>query len=216
MPRGERIIGHWHKRFESFSTSALDFYTRVEEAIVRREIPNVAFSRVEAKEAGVLSASRAYLRITRSQYNFDLCAAPFGKDYFFSWWLAMPVYDPLYFFAALGLIFPASMACFIATLFTWSAPFMLPFAYAGLLFVFGFLVRSGYFNEGRMLATPFFGKLYEKIFNPETYFRMDTEIMFREAVHAAVMEVVEETTSASGLELSEADRKAFAPEFLRT
>ena len=213
MPRIERIIGHWHKRFEGFSTSALDFYARVEEALVRREVPNVTFSRVEAKEAGVLSASRVYLRITRSQYNFDLCAAPFGKDYFFSWWLVTPVYDPLYFLAALGLIVPAAIVS--AVIYSWFAPLMIPFAYAGLLFLFGLLVRTGYFDEGRILATPFFGALYEKIFSPETYFRMDMEIMFREAVHAAVMEVVEETTSASGLELSEADRKAFAPEFAR-
>lgn len=50
MPRIERIIGHWHKRFKGFSTSALDFYTHVEEAIVRRVVVQL-LSRTRAPHA---------------------------------------------------------------------------------------------------------------------------------------------------------------------
>ena len=35
----------------------------------------------------MLSASREYLRIKHGDLVFDVCAAPFGKDFFISWWL---------------------------------------------------------------------------------------------------------------------------------
>jgi len=34
-----------------------------------------------------LSAKREYFRVQRKENIFDLCGAPFGKGYFFSWWL---------------------------------------------------------------------------------------------------------------------------------
>jgi len=43
-------------------------------------------SRVIWKEGSFLSADRKYLRIERKRYVCDICAAPFGKDFFFSFW----------------------------------------------------------------------------------------------------------------------------------
>ena len=34
-----------------------------------------------------MSASREYLRVQHKELVFDICAAPFGKDFFISWWL---------------------------------------------------------------------------------------------------------------------------------
>jgi hypothetical protein len=44
-------------------------------------------SRITWKEGGLLSAKREYLRVRRKEFVFDVCAAPFGKGFFFSWWL---------------------------------------------------------------------------------------------------------------------------------
>ncbi len=48
------------------------------------------------KEGGVLSAKREYLRIQRGNLAFDVCTAPHGSGYFFSWWMArVPAMHPL-------------------------------------------------------------------------------------------------------------------------
>jgi len=65
----------------------------------------------------------------------------------------------------------------------------------------GYLVRDGQLGteaEDIVLAIPFFGTLYERIFKPSTYYKADTTLMFQSVVHAAVLEVVEQLLSAKG------------------
>ncbi len=81
------VISHWYHLIENFQTPTMEFYTAVEQAIERRQIPDVKPSRVDWKEGGVFSAKREYLRIKRKEYIFDICGAPFGTGFFFSWWL---------------------------------------------------------------------------------------------------------------------------------
>jgi hypothetical protein len=55
---------------------------------------------------------------------------------------------------------------------------------------------------------PITGWLYGFIFRPQTYFNEDTAIMFRESVHHAVTEAIDQVTSAQGVRgLSEEGRK---------
>lgn len=82
------VISHWYMLMEDFETSGLDFYRAVEDALRERGVPDARVSRVEWKEGGLATAKREYLRIERSRVAFDICAAPFGTGYFFSWWLA--------------------------------------------------------------------------------------------------------------------------------
>lgn len=50
----------------------------------------------------------------------------------------------------------------------------------------------------------------------ETYYRIDTALMFQEAVHAAVLEVIDGMTSAKGIRgLSELDRKPILRSLVR-
>jgi len=49
-------------------------------------MPNVTLSRVTHSQSGIFSAKREYLRVVRNEYIFDICAAPFGNGFFFSWW----------------------------------------------------------------------------------------------------------------------------------
>ena len=81
------ILSHWHKLFESFQESPQQIYSQLEQAIDKREIPDVKISRISYPEAGALSARREYLRIRRKEHIFDICAAPFGTGFFISWWL---------------------------------------------------------------------------------------------------------------------------------
>lgn len=50
-------------------------------------MPNLQISRVKHNEFGFFSDARVYLRITRYELHFDVCAAPYGNTFFISWWL---------------------------------------------------------------------------------------------------------------------------------
>ncbi len=88
MPRGGKATSHWHALIDDFNTSALHFYQVVEEVVKGRDVPEVNFSRVEFKEGGFASAKREYLQIERGNVAFDICAATYGRSYFFSWWVS--------------------------------------------------------------------------------------------------------------------------------
>lgn len=138
-----RVISHWYRYVEGFSTSGLEFYALVEEAVTRRRLPGVTLSRVRFLEGGVFSAKREYLRVQREGVVFDICAAPYGRGgYFLSWRLAE--------------------------------------------------------LRGSLLARPIVW-LYQRLFRPKTYYRLDTALLFQEAVQAAVNEVLEGLLSEQGL-----------------
>ena len=81
-----RVLSHWYRYVEDFSTSGLEFYASVEAAVTRRGLPGVTLSRVRFLEGGIFSAKREYLRVQRERVVFDICAAPYGRGgYFFSW-----------------------------------------------------------------------------------------------------------------------------------
>lgn len=74
-----------HYTFEGLKFSTQEFYALSETFVNDKEIPGVVLSRVEHKMGGLLSAKREYLRVTYKEYFFDICAAPFAKDFFVSW-----------------------------------------------------------------------------------------------------------------------------------
>ena len=219
MPRApRRVLSNWQMLFEEFQTSALDFYTAVEEAVKRREAPDLEFSHVDWKEKGILSAKRTYLRVKRGRLNFDICAAPYGRGYFFSWWLAE---TPS--FAALGYFLLLILALGLGSIFIMgvfgqgleggcAALFLIAVLWVGGLpvglLLLGRAVAEGTFgDESAVLATPVLGPLYELVFNPFSYYRLDTAAMFQETVMRAVMEVVNGLRETQGIRaLSEAEQ----------
>ena len=82
-----KVLSHWSHFFRAFSMSSDDFYKELESTLKDHEMPNAIIERTRHKEGGMLSAAREYLRIKHSDIVFDVCAAPFGKDFFISWWL---------------------------------------------------------------------------------------------------------------------------------
>ncbi len=81
------VLSHWSHFFQSFALSSNSFYAELEQTLKGHEMPNAAITRTQHKEGGILSAAREYLRIKHGDIVFDVCAAPFGKDFFISWWL---------------------------------------------------------------------------------------------------------------------------------
>jgi len=199
------VFAHWHKVVPDFSTSPLEFYTALEAALAKREIPELTTSRIEYRESGVVSALRVYLRVRRKKLAFDVCAAPFGTGFFFSSWLTEPkksykawgCLSVLVLLALAGMILDKSgyLGCGVAFLLLLLALTIL---------VLG--VWQGWFlSEDILLDLPYLGPLYQYFFDPDTYYKEDTRIVYQEVVHAAVLEVVNETLTARGL-------RALAPE----
>lgn len=81
------VLAHWYTRFDAFAYSTQDFYDRLYEALAKRQMPDVAFTRRSYPEGHFLSAKRDYFEVKRGEHVFVLCAAPFGIDFFVSWWL---------------------------------------------------------------------------------------------------------------------------------
>lgn len=82
-----QVLSQWNTYFPFSTMSSNEFYSLVEGIIKEHSYPNVQISRKEHKEKGFFSASREYLRVQYGDLIFDICAAPFGKDFYVSWWL---------------------------------------------------------------------------------------------------------------------------------
>lgn len=82
--RKAEVFHHWVATVLGIHFSAQELYAKVETEVRARQWPGVQFMRVLHTEAGILSHKREYLRVVRQRQVFDLCAASFGKDYFFS------------------------------------------------------------------------------------------------------------------------------------
>jgi hypothetical protein len=81
------VLSHWSHFFQSFAMSSELFYAELQKTLQAHDMPHVQLSKTRHKEGGILSAGREYLRIKHGDIVFDVCAAPFGKDFFISWWL---------------------------------------------------------------------------------------------------------------------------------
>jgi hypothetical protein len=202
------VFAHWHKLVENFETSPLEFYEAVEAAVRKKEIPELRCSRVEYRESGILSAVRIYHRVQRKKLAFDVCAAPFGNGFFFSSWLTEPK-KSYKAWGCLGvLVFFALAYVVLKDMELKNLVVAVPF----VLVAFTVLVisaRGGWFlAEEIILNIPYLGNMYEHFFDPETYFKEDTRIMFQEMAHGAVLEAVDAVLQTKGLRaLAPEDRK---------
>jgi len=213
------VVSSWHQLIEEFQTSPQGFYQNLESVIERRSIPGLSYSRVIFSEHGLGTSQREYLRIRRGNLIFDVCAAPFGSGFFFSWWLSrrIPPWGPIY----IVLVTITALLLLRVLLAFLDASLILSILLTVLLYpLMLWLVTMGgretlpSFEEA-VLAVPVLGPLYYLTFRPVTYFQMDTAIMFRTAVHAAVLEVIDSLTEAKGVRaLSESERKPIMPGLL--
>lgn len=87
MATENSIVAHSSFHFEDLQLSSKDFYTSVEETLKHFEYPDLRISRVNLFQSGFTSGFREYLCIQHKEHRFYICAAPFGRSYFISWWL---------------------------------------------------------------------------------------------------------------------------------
>ena len=80
-------ISSWNNTVPDFQFSTEDFYKLLEAKIKERELPEVKTRTRNISQGGMFSKNRLYFEASRKDYIFHVCAAPYGKDYFFSWYL---------------------------------------------------------------------------------------------------------------------------------
>lgn len=186
------VLSHWHQSVEELNTSSLEFYDAVEKSIRAKNVAAIQLERVEVPEQGVFSAKRTYLAVTYGRLRFDICGAPFGTDFFFSWWLVRkaPGFHAVWGCTAL-VVLPLALIWLVASL-----GFVKGVFFAVLLLAIGFVLLAGVAPGGwsevedSLLATPVIGPLYGKFFKPVTYYSEDSRLMFEETVHRVVLEIV--------------------------
>lgn len=81
------IHGHSYRHFGDLQMSSKEFYANLEKTIREYQFPNVSCKPVAFWEGGLLSDQREYLRISYLEFRYHVCAAPFGRSFFVSWWL---------------------------------------------------------------------------------------------------------------------------------
>ncbi len=198
-----RVISNWSTLIEGFNTSALEFYKLVEEGVAKRQVPNVEFARKDIREGGILSAKREYLLVKRGKLTFAVCSAPFGTGQFFSWWLLeqLPRFAliiALAFFA----VQPIEILIFMRIAGVLGGLMLYTLVVVGVIGA----MSAGAFGDtaewdATIMAVPYLGTVYEKLFRPETYYVADTTAMFKASIQQAVREAMDQVTSSQGRRL---------------
>jgi len=78
---------HWSYLIPDFKYSTEEFYEKLKKGVVQNKIDKCQSRVVMEKEGNAFSASRKYFKISWKEYDFYMCAAPFGNGFFLSWWL---------------------------------------------------------------------------------------------------------------------------------
>lgn len=213
----ENVLSHWYVLMDNFQHSTTEFYDEVEKELAARQAPGLKISRVDFYEGSALSDKRTYLRLARERYAFDVCAAPFGREYFFSLrfvekprpgWIALLVIMALMFtlyqvFLRIGgviLIIAAVVAfgAFIIKSIQTTSPTTGKDGSAGQKNSTESVDILDF--DSFLLNFPILGEWYERL-RKETYHRLDTRMVYHTLITEIVKKKVEEVTAAKGVKL---------------
>jgi len=86
MATVDTIHTHGYQHFAELQLSSADFYKTLESMVKQFQYPDVTCKIEELREGGLLSAKRKYFTISWEYHKYLVCASPFGKSFFISWW----------------------------------------------------------------------------------------------------------------------------------
>jgi len=148
-------IGNWSHLFPDMQHDPNVFFELVENLLREKKVPEFYSKIITISEGGILSHNRLYLEVSRGDYIFHICAAPWGTGFFFSWWVRQKMSD----------------------------------------------------IDQLLILIPFAGARIVKMRQHQSYYKLDTDSMFRKSVHQCVLAAVDNLTSAKGIRgLSELER----------
>ncbi|MFT3784898.1 MAG: hypothetical protein QM770_01870 [Tepidisphaeraceae bacterium] len=159
-------------------------------------------SHVTRKEGGPLSDRREYLRLERQHAIFDVCGAPFGTGFFVSEWVGKRKLR----FVRLLLALVAISGALLAIRYM-QYPRMRPheinlaLSAIGVLILACFVVAiwQGSGLDDLLMRMPGVRFFYARFFRRPSYYRKDLECVYRAAVHAAVLQVIDEIGKPPGV-----------------
>lgn len=208
------MFGLWKKRkpeeirpptyalIEGFQTSTDAFYRSIEGELTARKVPGLDLERIDYHEGGILSSKRDYLRMRRERLTFDLCSAPFGTSWFFSYRFCeipapLPLWQLLVVLAAIAALASAYAALFGAI---WGCAIIGMTALGFALLVRNALTLGLEDFDAWLLTVPILGRVYEGLLRKETFFRQDTRFMYAEMVERIIQAKIKEVTASEGIE----------------
>ena len=78
---------NWNTLIDNFDFSTEEFYKHFKKELLSHGVSGITTSSVSLHEGSLLSSRRRYIRVSWKDYQYDICAAPFGEGFFISWWL---------------------------------------------------------------------------------------------------------------------------------
>jgi hypothetical protein len=197
------VVEHWYSLVPSQNFSSKEFYEHIEAAVKAQEVPALAASRIDLSEGGALSAKREYLRFKRERLTFDVCAAPVGINYFFSYrFYAEPAVVKAWQILAAMLILGALFVASIRFVDLILGPFLLLIACGYLVWLMRSAVGMGLRDlDSSLLNLPILGPIYEAYFRKDSYYRQDVRIAYCSIVSGIVKQEVARITGEKGVKL---------------
>ncbi len=201
--REAEVLNHWIAAAENFQCQPTEFYKDIELAVKERCLPGLEMTRVEFAEGGALSHKRTYLRMIRERLVFDICAAQFGNGSFFSCRMAqIPVVVHLtqLLIMIVGLLIVLYLSMRFVGVFL--GPIVLMALLLGACYVLRNAVAMGLRDlDTALIQSPLFGAIYEAWFRKETYYRVDTRLIYLDTVSNIVKKLAEDVTGQKGVKL---------------
>jgi len=78
----------WHHSLMNFNYAPLTFYSNLRKYFDEKKVPTIKGMRVvHMASSHMFSRRRKYFRVVSEDFSIDVCASPYGEDYFFSYWL---------------------------------------------------------------------------------------------------------------------------------
>ena len=206
----DEVLDHWISFADGFNLPSQEFYAAVEKALTDRKVPRLNMSRVDYAEGGLLSEKRVYLRMIRERLAFDLCAAPFGTTYFFS---CRTVHSPPVVKLWHLLVIAVLLSGVYMLLNSWLGFMYANYAIVALVIaiaqVFQNAIGMGLADlDNALMKIPALGPVYESWFRKETYYRLDTRLVYLKLVPEIIKQVADEVTGAKGIKLTQQYERA--------
>ena len=208
------MLGLWKKRkpeelrpptytlVDDFQTSPDSFYQSIEEELQQRKVPGLELMRLDYREGGMLSSKRDYLRMRRERLTFDLCSAPFGTSWFFSYrFCEIPAPFPFWQFIVVLLLLSGLILGYLALFGMVWGGVTIGMTILGFILLLRNTLTLGLEDfDAWLLTVPVFGRLYEILLRKETFFRQDTRLMYVEMVERIIKAKINEVTASEGIE----------------
>jgi hypothetical protein len=219
--RAARQKDYQKRLIENFNYSPKEFYVVLAKALEARRIPGLSAGLVKLFESVSGSPKRLYMTVDRERFVYYICAAPFGSGFFFSWRL-VDERRPGEWYHSLGLFLLVGLASMVLSTILFfpivqllsaigfdalSIAMVTPFVPATFFILQVVLLWSlmrcaaipGYEKLAIVIErTPIVGRVFERFFRPDTYYRHDSQEMFKKAFENALNETIEAVTMPQG------------------